>query len=83
MTAGIIEIDLHGRNVEQAKSLINMHLLKAAGSTYRLRLIHGYHGGTGLKNMIYEEYSYGRSERVLRIQGGDNPGITELVLREY
>ena len=33
--------------------------------------------------MIYEEYSYGREPRVLRILPGNNMGTTDLVLKEY
>jgi hypothetical protein len=33
--------------------------------------------------MLQEDYSYGREPKVIRIQGGVNPGITELVLRDY
>ncbi len=31
--------------------------------------------------MLQEEYSYGREPKVIRIQGGVNPGITELVIK--
>jgi len=82
MMAGIIEIDLHGMNLYQAKSMIDSQLRKSSGAVYRVRLIHGYRGGTEIKNMIWEEYSYGRHPKVIRMQEGDNPGITELVLRE-
>ncbi|HKM20580.1 MAG TPA: hypothetical protein VJZ01_00875 [Lachnospiraceae bacterium] len=82
MNAGVVEIDLHGLNVYQAKIKIDSQLMKAGGATYRLRLVHGYHGGTGIKDMIEDEYGYGRHDKVIRIQGGNNPGITELVLRE-
>ena len=82
MNAGMIEIDLHGMNVYQAKVKIDSQLNKAGGGIYRLRLIHGYHGGTGIRDMIEEDYNYGRHPKVIRIQGGNNPGITELVLRE-
>lgn len=81
-STGVIEVDLHGMNVEEAKSCIETKLKAAGKSVYRLRLIHGYHGGTGIKNMIEEEYSYGREPKVLRIEGGWNQGITELILRE-
>ena len=81
--SGITEIDLHGKNAEEARSLIDRSLLDAGRQVYRLRLIHGYHGGTRMKSMILEEYGYCRSPRVLRIEPGANPGITELVLREY
>ena len=81
--AGILEIDLHGLRVEEAKTKIDKAILGAGQAVYRLRLIHGYHGGQGIRDMIREEYSYGRNEKVLRIQPGSNQGITELVLREY
>ena len=82
-TGGILEIDLHGMNKEEALSAIERALRGCSSSTYRIRLIHGYHGGVSLRNMIYDEFSYGRNSKVKRIVGGTNPGITELVLREY
>ena len=33
--------------------------------------------------MIWEEYRYGREPKVIRVEGGWNEGITELVLREF
>lgn len=83
MNSGIIELDLHGRKAEEAKRLIDAQLDRAGRNVYRLRLIHGFHGGTGIRNMIWEEYSYGREPRVMRLEHGVNQGITELVLREY
>lgn len=82
MTAGILEIDLHGLNCTQAKTKIDSALRRAGSSTYTIRLIHGYHGGTRIKQMIDEEYNHSRHEKVLRIRPGANPGITELILRE-
>lgn len=79
MNSGIIEIDIHGMNQFQAKTLINSTLKKANSSVYMIRIIHGYHGGTALRNMIRREY---RSHpRILRVELSMNPGITELVLR--
>jgi hypothetical protein len=83
MGAGIIELDLHGLNCEQAKTKIDRTIAAADGSVYMIRLIHGYHGGTQILNMIQDEYSYGRSPKVVRLQNGINPGVTELVLREF
>ena len=83
ISGGILELDLHGQNKEEALSQIERALRGCNNSTYRIRIIHGYHGGVSLRNMIYEEFSYGRNERVKRIENGTNPGITELVLREY
>ena len=82
-SAAFIELDLHGLRAAEAKNKIDSAIKAADLSTYRIRLIHGYRGGTGIKSMIYDEYSYGRSEKVIRIEPGINAGITELVLREY
>ena len=49
MTGGIIEIDVHGKNTEEAKKAINMQIHSAGKSIYRIRVIHGYNGGTGIK----------------------------------
>ena len=82
MNTGIIEIDLHGLDIEKAKVLIDQRIRQSDRSVYRIRLIHGYHGGTKMKQMIQDEYSYGREPKVIRIEGGWNQGISELVLRE-
>ncbi|MFA9422003.1 MAG: hypothetical protein ACERLG_00380 [Sedimentibacter sp.] len=83
MDAGIVEVDLHGMNCYQAKICIDSYLKKANASIYYIRLIHGYHGGDDLKNMIEDKYSYGKHPKVIRIKQGSNPGITDLVLREF
>ena len=83
MMNGIIEIDVHGKNVESAIEEIRKHMNNAKPSVYRIRIIHGYHGGTEYGEGIREEFSYGREPRVKRITMGDNQGITELVLREF
>jgi len=83
ITTGIIEVDIHGMTAYEAKNYIDNILKKIDGSVYRIRVIHGYHGGTSLKSMLTEEYSFERSEKVKKVQSGNNPGITELVLREY
>ena len=81
MQAGILELDLHGMNTYQAKIAIDSQLKRAKSGVYRLRLIHGYHGGTALRDMIRETYR--NHPRVLRVELGLNPGETELVLREF
>ena len=81
MQAGILELDLHGMNTYQAKIAIDSQLKRAKQGVYRIRLIHGYHGGTALRDMIRETYRH--HPRVLRIELGLNPGETDLVLREF
>ena len=63
MLPGIIELDLHNLNCGQAKIKIDSLLRRAGGSIYTIRLIHGYRGGTRIKEMIGEEYGCGRHEK--------------------
>ena len=81
MTPGILELDLHGKNTYQAKVALEAALRRAGAGTYRIRIIHGYHGGTVLRDMVRREY--GAPPRVKRVEGGFDPGITDLVLREF
>ena len=75
---GVIEIDLHGKNVYQARLTIDAALRRARNGTYRLRIIHGYQGGTALRDMVRQEYA-GRVARVVIL----DQGRTDLVLREF
>ena len=81
MTNAVLELDLHGCTVYQAEIAIDAALRRAKAGTYRIRLIHGYQGGTALKNMIRTRYS--SHPKVLRLEMGMNQGQTNLVLREY
>ena len=56
-------------------------LRRADGGTYRLRLIHGCHGGTALRDFL--EAAYRDHPRVKRLIRSPDGGTTELVLREY
>ena len=80
MSAPIVTIDLHGLFQDEAIKVIDKALKEADGGTYRIKLIHGYHRGTSLKDMIMDEYRY--DSKVLRIEPGENMGTTILVLRE-
>lgn len=79
----IIEIDVHGCTVEQALRKIDQTLAKAGKSVYRIRVIHGYNGGTRIRDAIQREMGHGLEPRILRIAPGYNQGISELILREY
>lgn len=81
MTGGIVELDLHGKNTYQAKITIDAALRRAKSGTYRIRCIHGYHGGTALREMLRQEYT--RKSGILRLETGIDAGVTELVLREF
>ena len=79
MQTAFIEIDVHGLTREHAFTAIDARLRRADGA-YCLRVIHGYHGGTVLRNAIRTRYR--NHAKVKRIELGLNPGETDLVLRE-
>ena len=81
MNAGTITLDLHGKNTYQAKVSIDAQLRRAGTGTYRIRLIHGSHGGTALRDFIRATYSC--HPKVKRLILSSDGGATELVLREY
>lgn len=74
---GIVTVDLHGKNEYQARIAIDAALRRSRG-VYRIRCIHGYHGGTVLRDLLRREYA----GKVLRLQTV-NEGTTDLVLREF
>lgn len=78
---GVVTADLHGKNTYQAKITVDALLRRAGSGTYRLRLIHGCHGGTVLRDFLEAEYrGHPKVKRLLRSPDG---GATELILREY
>lgn len=80
MNESIVELDIHGMTRYQAQIAIDA-ALRRAGGAYRVRVIHGYHGGTALRDGIRERYA--KHPKVKRIEVGLNQGQTDLVLREY
>ncbi len=81
MQSRTIRLDIHGMTCTQAQAAIDAALRRAGGSVYRLEVVHGYHGGTQLREMVRRVYA--RHPRVKRLEVGLNQGVTELVLREY
>ena len=80
----ITEIDIHGMRAEEAVKALCRIIEEAPEHVYRIRVIHGYRRGNALQRAIYDEFDYFHtSDRVLRMEGGSNPGITEIVLREW
>ena len=80
--SGFVDIDVHGMTVDAAVNKVLACVESAGRGVYQIRVIHGYHGGTAIKNAMREEFSYGRSDKVRRVAMGDNPGITLLILRD-
>ena len=71
-------LDLHGKNRFQARVAVEAALRRSKG-LYRVRVIHGHHGGTALRDMLWSEYA--DDPRVKRLSAVSE-SITDLVLRE-
>ena len=79
MVGGVMELDLHGMNTYQAQIAIDAALRRCGGGVYRLRLIHGYRGGTAIRDMLWTVYN--KRSQVKRLVS-ISEGVTELVLRQ-
>ncbi|MEE0777154.1 MAG: Smr/MutS family protein [Bacillota bacterium] len=77
MATGIEKLDVHGMNCYQAKVSIDSRLRRT--KAYRIRVIHGYHQGTEIRDMVRQEYQ--NHPRVLRMDTFCS-GETDLILRE-
>ncbi|MBP3313953.1 MAG: Smr/MutS family protein [Oscillospiraceae bacterium] len=77
---GIKILDLHGCTVYQAQIALDAALKKSRG-VYRIRVVHGYHGGTAIRDLVRKEYA--KRQGVIRIESGLNQGETDLVLKEW
>ncbi len=75
-----MEIDVHNMTRTQAITAIDARLRRADASVYRLRVIHGFHGGTVLRDAVRAHYR--GHPKVKRIEIGLNQGETDLILRE-
>lgn len=80
MISSFQEVDVHGMNKTQAFTAVDAALRRAGGSVYTIRVIHGYHGGTVLRDAIRSHYK--KHPKVKRIELGMNLGETDLIIRE-
>ena len=74
------EIDIHQMTKVQAMAAVDAMLKRADSGVYSIRVVHGYHGGTVLRDAVRARYA--RHPKVKRIELGMNPGETTLILRE-
>ena len=77
---GFLEIDVHNMTRTQAITAIDARLRRADASVYGLRVIHGFHGGTVLRDAVRSHYK--NHPKVKRIEIGLNQGETDLILRD-
>ena len=78
MNEAVRTVDVHGMRTAAARTAV-LFALKTSGGAYRIRIVHGYHGGTAIRDMVRAEFAL--DPRVLRVCAADD-GVTDLVLRE-
>lgn len=74
------EIDIHNMTKAQAQTAIDAMLRRNKGEMCRLTVIHGFHGGTILRDFVRAHYR--KHPQVKRIEIGMNQGETTLIIRE-
>ena len=74
------EIDVHQMTKAQAIAAVDAKLKRADSSVYSIKVIHGYHGGTVLRDAVRSRYA--KHPKVKRVELVLNPGETTLILRE-
>ena len=70
-------IDLHGCTVEQARYELLDKLNNVDNTIWAIKVIHGYHGGTLIRDMVWR-FKHPKIKEV--IKGDLNPGVTLLKL---
>ena len=72
--------DLHGLTVDEARIRLESAVQNAGSGVYTIIAVHGYRGGTAIRDMIY--WKFRSNPGVLRIEPGEQPGETRIVLKE-
>lgn len=75
---GTMTVDLHTMSTAQAKKFLEMKVSSASREIREVEVIHGYHGGTALQQMVRKGFKHPRVQAKLL---GLNQGTTILVLK--
>jgi len=73
----IVEVDLHNMSILEARRYLDFFIAMLPEQIKEIIVIHGYHGGTNLLEMIRYSYS---NKRVKKKFLSLNQGITNLIL---
>lgn len=74
-----IEADIHGMRALEAKYELELLIGRAGKDIREIVVIHGYHGGSALKNMVRTELRHPRiQQKILSL----NQGETTLLLKK-
>ena len=74
----VMTVDLHQMNTAQAKQWLYEKVSAAPKEIREIEVVHGYHGGTALKNMVIKSFSHPRVKSKIQCF---NQGSTILVLK--
>lgn len=77
--AKTLEIDLHDMSVEDGKRTLERFVMSAPSNVKEITVIHGFHRGKGMLNMVRKQFKCRRVERQILTT---NNGITILVLKQ-
>ena len=76
---GVVKLDIHGETAQSAYKQITKWLSHAPKNVKEVRVIHGYHGGTVLQEMVRRDLKHPLIAAKLVAL---NPGETRLLLKE-
>lgn len=73
-----VEIDVHNMKKEEARRYLTLFLNRVNGSVREVRIIHGWAGGTVLRDMIRRGLRHPKIQAKVE---STNPGVTILMLK--
>ena len=74
----VMTVDLHQMDVKMARDFLCARVTRAPKTVREIEVIHGFHGGTALQNMVRKSFRHPRVEKIVL---GLNPGSTILILK--
>lgn len=75
----MVDLDLHGLTELEAKKVIERFIASQPNDVKEIRVIHGYHSGDSLKNLVRDRHKI-RSNRIKRRKLTMNQGETIIEL---
>jgi len=73
-----LTVDIHGMTVMEAKKELTNLLNKCDKNTKEIDVLHGFHGGTALRNLVRKDLKHPRLVRRILTM---NQGMTTLVIK--
>lgn len=78
-TGNTMDADIHGMTAREAKRALEQLLSAAGKDVVEIRVIHGYHNGQILRDMVRKQLKHPRiASKLVSL----NPGETRLILKQ-